>query len=204
MTTDYPSNTSLAPISTARPLRVNADGWVETATQMASPNYDARSDTADISLLVVHNISLPPGEFGTGCVQQFFCNQLDHSAHPFFREIDGVRVSSHFFIDRQGVLTQFVATIDRAWHAGLSSFEGRDVCNDYSVGIELEGTDDQPYTGAQYQTLQELTQALMCRHPEIGLDRITGHSDIAPGRKTDPGPAFDWSRYKAGLRSADK
>lgn len=190
---------SAAPLAGGPPLVVNADGWIETATRADSPNYDIRPDVNDISLLVIHNISLPPGEFGTGCVQQFFCNQLDHGAHPFFREIEGVRVSAHFFIDRQGQLTQFVATTGRAWHAGQSCFEGRTTCNDYSIGIELEGTDDRPYTDGQYQTLQALTQALRQRHPLIRPERITGHSDIAPGRKTDPGPAFDWKRYKSGV-----
>lgn len=182
-------------------LSVNDAGWVEAAVRVDSPNFDSRPDVDDISLLVIHNISLPPGEFGTGCVQQFFCNRLDHSTHPFFREIEGVRVSAHFFIDRLGELTQFVATTDRAWHAGLSCFAGRTTCNDYSVGVELEGTDDRPYTDAQYQTLHALTQALMRRHPQIGPERIAGHSDIAPERKTDPGPAFDWTRFKSGLNA---
>lgn len=195
-----PSSTiSAAPLSGDQPLVINADGWVEAAARADSPNFDVRPDVNDISLLVIHNISLPPGEFGTGCVRQFFCNQLDHAAHPFFREIEGVRVSAHFFIDRQGGLTQFVATTARAWHAGQSCFQGRSMCNDYSIGIELEGTDDRPYTDEQYQTLRALTRALMIRHPQIVPDRLTGHSDIAPGRKTDPGPAFDWARYKIGL-----
>lgn len=180
---------------------INADGWLDVAEPVLSPNYDARPESCDISLLVLHNISLPPGQFGTGCVQQFFCNQLDHSTHPFFQEIAGVRVSSHFFIEREGKVTQFVPTTARAWHAGHSNFEGREACNDFAVGIELEGTDDQPYTEEQYCTLQAITKALMVRHPEITPARVTGHSDISPGRKTDPGPAFDWARFRAGIMS---
>lgn len=199
MKTLSPNTIPVAPLSGAQSLVINAEGWAESALRIDSPNHDIRPDVNDISLLVIHNISLPPGEFGTGCVQQFFCNQLDHTAHPFFREIEGVRVSAHFFIDRQGVLTQFVATTARAWHAGQSCFAGRTTCNDYSIGIELEGTDDRPYTDEQYHTLQALTRALMVRHPQIVQERLTGHSDIAPGRKTDPGPGFDWVRYKAGL-----
>lgn len=179
---------------------INADGWLEASNAVPSPNFDDRPDLSDISLLVIHNISLPPGQFGTGCVQEFFCNQLDHSAHPFFEEIEGVRVSSHFFIDRHGAVTQFVPTTARAWHAGRSCFEGRETCNDFSVGIELEGTDEQPYTDEQYVSLRALTDALMTRHPQITPTRITGHSDIAPGRKTDPGPCFDWQRFREGIK----
>ncbi|NHO65114.1 1,6-anhydro-N-acetylmuramyl-L-alanine amidase AmpD [Aestuariicella hydrocarbonica] len=183
------------------PLSVDAEGWVNAAVCVPSPNCDERADPEDISLLVIHNISLPPGEFENGCVQQFFCNQLDHAAHPFFQEIVGLEVSSHFFISRQGALTQFVPVGARAWHAGASTFNGRERCNDFSIGIELEGTDEQPYTDQQYACLQRLTDTLMRHYPAISVERITGHSDISPGRKTDPGPAFDWPRYLDGLAS---
>ena len=178
---------------------VDEKGWLLPARHSLSPNHNARDPEIDISLLVIHNISLPPGEFGTGCVEDFFCNRLDHSSHSFFEEIRDLRVSAHFLIDRDGQVTQFVPTIARAWHAGISSFEGREACNDFSIGIELEGTDDQPYTDQQYTTLQAVTEALMRRHKQITPDRITGHSDIAPERKTDPGPSFEWSRYRQGL-----
>lgn len=175
------------------------NGWLTGVCISPSPNYNQRPDGAEISLVVVHNISLPPGEFGTGCVSQFFCNQLDHSAHPYFEEIRGLEVSAHCFIDRHGAIEQFVSFNDRAWHAGRSSFEGEIECNDYSIGIELEGTDTQAYTSEQYQSLANLIHVLMVEFPSISNSRVTGHSDIAPGRKTDPGPAFDWERLKAGL-----
>ncbi len=195
------------PISTAQPpcadtsWHIDAAGWLAAAEQIHSPNYDERPDADDVSLLIIHNISLPPGEFGTGCVHDLFCNQLDHGAHPFFEEIVGLKVSSHFLIDRLGHLTQFVPTLGRAWHAGVSCYEGREVCNDFSIGIELEGTDDQPYTDVQYARLQQLTRAIMERHPRITAARITGHEHIAPGRKTDPGPAFDWERYLESIKT---
>lgn len=153
----------------------------------------------DISLIVIHNISLPPGEFDNGCVEQFFCNQLDHRSHPYFGEIEGMKVSAHFLIDRQGQVIQFVPLHKRAWHAGVSSFKGRDACNDFSIGIELEGTDTEPYTCRQYRSLIALTRTLMQTYPQITAERIVGHSDIAPGRKTDPGLAFDWNKFKLGL-----
>jgi len=155
--------------------------------------------TLDISLLVVHNISLPPGQFGTGQVQAFFQNRLPISAHPFFAEIGRMRVSAHFFIERDGRLTQFVSCLARAWHAGVSSFEGRENCNDFSLGVELEGTDDLPYSDAQYACLGELTRQLLQAYPQLSGERIRGHSDIAPGRKSDPGPAFDWARLRAAI-----
>ncbi|MEE4190160.1 MAG: 1,6-anhydro-N-acetylmuramyl-L-alanine amidase AmpD [Halieaceae bacterium] len=173
-----------------------AAGWLDSAARCPSPNCNARPQPADISLLVIHNISLPPGEYGTGCVQQFFCNQLDCDAHPYFDEIRGMEVSSHLLIERDGAVTQFVSLADRAWHAGVSSFEGRDNCNDFSIGIELEGCDTEAYTDAQYAALAAITGELMRAYPAITRDRITGHSDIAPGRKTDPGPAFDWAHFR--------
>lgn len=153
-------------------------------------------------MLVIHNISLPPGQFGTGCVEQFFCNRLDWHAHPYFRNIEGMEVSAHLLIERSGALIQFVPLELRAWHAGRSCFEGQENCNDFSIGIELEGTDEQPYTDAQYRALVAVTLQLQQRFAQLTDARIVGHSDIAPGRKTDPGPAFDWDRFRAQLAQA--
>ena len=175
------------------------NGWLSTAKKIPSPNFDERSDPADISLLVIHNISLPPEQFGGGYIEQFFCNQLDPNTHPYFASICELTVSAHCLITREGELIQFVPFDKRAWHAGVSSFEGRDKCNDYSIGIELEGADTINYTDEQYTTLLKLTQQLTEAYPSITSERITGHSDIAPGRKTDPGEAFDWSRFFAEL-----
>ncbi len=172
------------------------DGRLSDAVWIPSPNFGPRPDPADISLLVIHNISLPPGQYGTGCIPRFFCNTLDCEEHPYFREIEGMQVSSHLLIERDGRVLQFVRFDQRAWHAGVSTFGGRENCNDYSVGIELEGTDTDPYTDAQYQALADVTSALQQAYPGISSDRITGHEHIAPGRKTDPGEAFDWSRYR--------
>lgn len=146
-----------------------------------------------VSLLVLHNISLPPGEFGGPHIERLFTNSLDFEAHPWFAQLRGLRVCAHFAILRTGEVVQFASTEARAWHAGLSHFAGRDRCNDFSLGIELEGTDHEPYTDAQYAALTPLTAALRARHP---LAAVRGHEHIAPGRKTDPGPAFDWSRYQ--------
>ncbi|MGH1370487.1 MAG: 1,6-anhydro-N-acetylmuramyl-L-alanine amidase AmpD [Cellvibrionaceae bacterium] len=192
------SQSSLAPSD----FSIDKDGWLSTARHLPSPNCDDRCSKDPISLLVIHNISLPPGQFGSGHVDAFFCNQLDISAHEFYQEIKDLRVSAHFFVTREGAVTQFVATTQRAWHAGVSHFDGRSACNDFSIGIEMEGTDDLPYTDDQYHTLTRLTEALMNRHPAITRDRIAGHCDIAPERKTDPGPAFDWHRYRASLHSS--
>ena len=167
-----------------------------------SPNFGPRPDGVPISLLVVHNISLPPGQFGGPEIEDFFCNRLDHSAHPYFQTIEGVQVSAHLLIRRDGALVQFVSLLERAWHAGRSCFEGQDECNDFSIGIELEGTDDIPYTPEQYRRLAEVADLIMAAWPAITADRITGHCDIAPGRKTDPGPAFDWQYFRAGLHAA--
>jgi AmpD protein len=169
------------------------------ARWLPSPNCDERADAADISLLVIHGISLPPGEFGGAHVDALFCNQLDPAAHPYFAEIRSLRVSAHLLIDRDGVVTQYVPFDRRAWHAGASEFMGRKTCNDYSIGIELEGTDDTPYTDQQYARLSAVTQAILSAYPGITPERIAGHSDIAPGRKTDPGPYFDWARFRAAL-----
>lgn len=174
-------------------------GWLQGVAHCPSPNADQRPGGEQPSLLVIHNISLPPGCFGGSEIIDLFTNRLDCSAHPFFREIEGLRVSAHLLIDRHGAVTQFVSFLDRAWHAGVSNFDGRERCNDFSIGIELEGTDTVPYTDAQYRVLARITQALMRAYPAIEPQRICGHSDIAPGRKTDPGEAFDWPRYRSLL-----
>ena len=174
------------------------DGWWSEARALPSPNFNARPGVP-IDMLVVHSISLPPACFGTGNVQQFFQNQLDCSAHPYFDEIRDMRVSAHVFIDRDGCPYQFVSFEDRAWHAGASEFDGRSNCNDFAIGVELEGCDDVAYTEPQYDCLVALTHTLMQTYPALSMNRVVGHSDIAPGRKTDPGPAFDWARYKTQL-----
>lgn len=167
---------------------------VDGAGFIPSPNCNERPD-GEISLLVIHNISLPPGQFGGGHITELFTNSLDPEGHPFFAEIEGLEVSAHLLIERDGRMTQFVPFDRRAWHAGQSCFQGRQACNDFSIGIELEGTDDLPYTDAQYRVLAAVTRALLRTYLQLKPDRITGHSDIAPGRKTDPGPAFDWKRF---------
>lgn len=174
-------------------------GLLDAARFSPSPNCDPRPEGLSPEVLIVHNISLPPGQFGGDDVECLFRNRLDWSAHPFFQEIRGARVSAHFLIRRSGEVIQFVPVHLRAWHAGVSQCEGRDKVNDFSVGIELEGTDEQSYESVQYQQLAELTRAIMARFPAITGDRIYGHSDIAPDRKTDPGPAFDWRRYRQML-----
>lgn len=175
---------------------IDIGGMCAGAEYQPSPNCDERQDDVAISLLVIHNISLPPGEYGSDHVIAFFQNRLDHTAHPFFEEIRDLRVSAHFFIRRNGHVIQFVPCELRAWHAGVSSWKGRERCNDFSIGIELEGTDDLPYDDAQYAALIELTRALFVRY---GVLDLAGHEHIAPGRKTDPGLAFDWQRYRASV-----
>lgn len=174
-------------------------GWLVDAIHSPSPHADERPDGEPVSLLVIHNISLPPGEFGGGHIQRLFAGQLDPAAHPYFAGIAGLRVSAHFLIDRAGVVTQFVSCNRRAWHAGRSQYAGRDACNDFSIGVELEGTDVLPYSEPQYQSLAALTLALQRTYPQLAAWRISGHQHIAPGRKTDPGPAFDWKRYFGDL-----
>ena len=169
------------------------------ARQRHSPNQDARPANCAIDLLVIHNISLPPDQFGGPWVDDLFLNRLDPCAHPYFAEIRELRVSSHLLIRRDGELIQYVPLCQRAWHAGESCFQGRSRCNDFSIGIELEGTDHTPFTDQQYHRLIQSTREIMTHYPAITRERITGHSDIAPGRKTDPGPAFAWERYLAGL-----
>lgn len=176
-------------------------GRISFARWTPSPNFGPRPDGAGISLLVVHNISLPPGQFGGREIEDFFCNQLDHSAHPYFKTIEGVQVSAHLLIRRDGALVQFVSLLDRAWHAGRSCFEGQEECNDFSIGIELEGTDDTPYTTEQYRMLAKVADLIMTAWPDITANRITGHCDIAPGRKSDPGPAFDWRYFRSALET---
>jgi len=176
-----------------------AAGWLQGVEHRLSANADQRPAGEQPSLLVIHNISLPPGRFGGGEIADFFTNCLDCDADPYFREIAELRVSAHLLIDRAGGITQFVSFLDRAWHAGVSSFEGRARCNDFSIGVELEGTDTLPFDDVQYRVLARVTAALMRAYPAIVPERICGHSDIAPGRKTDPGEAFDWARYRALL-----
>jgi len=171
------------------------DGHLTTATQCPSPNVNQRPSGQSVSLLVIHNISLPPGEFGNGCVQALFTNTLDPSQHPYFQTIAELKVSAHLFIERTGDLTQFVDFGERAWHAGVSAFHGIANCNDYSIGIELEGCDDIAYTDAQYDALAKVTRQILAAYPAITPERIVGHNQIAPERKTDPGEAFDWNRF---------
>jgi AmpD protein len=173
-------------------------GWVQAARRIPSPNFNERPAVTMIRLIVIHNISLPPGKFGAGNVERLFTNTLDISADPSFASVEGLQVSSHFFIARHGELTQFVACSQRAWHAGRSTWRGRDGCNDFSIGIELEGTDHHPYANAQYATLADLISAIRMRHP---IESILGHEHIAPGRKTDPGPNFDWRRLARKLKA---
>lgn len=168
-------------------------GIFGVARQIPSPNRDSRPAGAEIELLVVHNISLPPGEFGGSGIIELFTNRLDPGAHPYYREIKDLKVSSHFLIRRDGELIQFVPCGDRAWHAGQSRWRDRSRCNDFSVGVELEGADDKPFADVQYVMLADLTRALRRAYP---IQDCVGHSDIAPGRKTDPGPYFDWVYFR--------
>ena len=172
-------------------VSVGADGWVASAHRLASPNCDARPPGTVISLVVIHNISVPPGRYGGDHVERLFTNGIQLGEHPMLDRLRDARVSAHFFIDRDGRSTQFVSCLERAWHAGASSFRGRARCNDFSIGIELEGTDFEPYADAQYVTLNALLAALPAAFP---LEAIVGHSDIALDRKTDPGPYFCWNR----------
>ena len=174
-------------------------GILSPSRQQESPNCDERPPDAEINLVVVHGISLPPGEFGGTQVEALFSNTLDWDAHPYFKEIRGIKVSAHLMIRRDGEVVQFVPFTKRAWHAGDSCFRGENACNDFSIGIELEGEDETPYEDSQYAALAGVIHALLVAYPEISVRRIVGHSDIAPGRKTDPGPAFDWLRLYDGI-----
>ena len=176
----------------SQPLQLNALGYVDCATQIASPNVDARPE-AEISMIVIHNISLPPNEYGGNGIVQLFTNRLNPDEHPYYAEIYTRKVSSHFLIRRDGELIQFVSCLQRAWHAGVSQWQGRERCNDFSVGIELEGNDFEAFEAAQYKMLQSLVNCLIKTY---SIQQVVGHSDIAPGRKTDPGPYFDWQKIK--------
>lgn len=172
-------------------------GWLPGAHRVDSPNFDARPDGEEPSLIVIHAISLPPDQFGGPGIEQLFTNRLDAAEHPYYEGIHQLRVSAHFLVRRDGALVQFVSTTERAWHAGASSWQGRERCNDFSIGIELEGCDTLPFTATQYEALAGLVARLRLAHPSL-ID-IAGHSDIAPDRKTDPGPCFEWPRFRALL-----
>lgn len=193
------------------PRRIDAaTHLLHGAAYLPSPNRDPRPDPADLALLVIHNISLPPDQFGAGPpdapglshIDALFLNRLDPAAHPYFEAIHTLRVSAHLCIFRDGTIRQYVPFNERAWHAGASRWQGRERCNDFSIGIELEGCDTQPFEDAQYEALVAVTQALLAAYPRLSPQAITGHSDIAPGRKTDPGPCFDWPRYRRALAAA--
>jgi AmpD protein len=172
------------------------DGWLTGAQRSDSPNCDERPAGVPVDLLVVHGISLPPGEFGGPWIAQLFGNSLPADAHPYFADICHLRVSAHLLIRRDGSMIQFVPFDRRAWHAGVSEYRGRGACNDFSVGIELEGTDELPYESIQYERLAAVARCLIAHYPGLDSQRIVGHSDIAPGRKTDPGPFFDWALFR--------
>ncbi|MCU7842687.1 MAG: 1,6-anhydro-N-acetylmuramyl-L-alanine amidase AmpD [Candidatus Thiodiazotropha sp. (ex Monitilora ramsayi)] len=179
----------------------NKDILLDQAEYRLCENRDERPSGTQIDLLVIHSISLPPGEFGGPWIDDFFMNRLDPDAHPYFREIHQLKVSCHLLIRRDGRLIQYVPLNQRAWHAGISNYCGREQCNDFSIGIELEGADGQPFTEEQYRTLTRATRAIITHFPAIDQSRITSHAAISPGRKTDPGPLFDWSKYLASLNS---
>ena len=182
-------------------MRIDIEtGWLEGVRRLDSPNCDDRPAGCELDLIVIHGISLPPGEFGGTGIDELFSNSLDPNEHPYYREICHLRVSSHALISRTGDVTQYVSFARRAWHAGESRYCGRKACNDFSVGIELEGTDDCRYETVQYETLAQLVRVLRATYASLQEAEIVGHSDIAPGRKTDPGPCFDWSTLEAILR----
>jgi len=184
-------------------LQVDLDsGLMRGARQVASPNCDARPPGMEAELIVVHGISLPPGEFGGPWIERFFTNSLPLDMHAYFAEIGELRVSAHLLVARDGGLTQFVRFTDRAWHAGRSLYRDRVACNDFSIGVELEGVDTIAYEPAQYDTLAKVVAALCDAYPRLSADRVVGHSDISPGRKTDPGPAFDWQRARRSIAAA--
>ena len=181
-------------------MKISPDGLLEGARYLASPNCDERPAAAFPTLLVVHSISLPPGQYGGDAIERLFTNRLDPRAHPYYAEIAALKVSSHFLVRRDGGLLQFVPVHRRAWHAGASCWRGREACNDFSVGVELEGLDDAVFEDRQYERLDSLVRSLRVALP---LRDIAAHSDIAPGRKTDPGPHFDWRRYRALIEEQD-
>jgi AmpD protein len=180
-------------------MKVKKDHWLARVRSRRSPNCGRRPDPDDVGLLVIHNISLPPGRYGTGLVTELFLNELDTAAHPALADLHGLQVSSHLLIERNGRVTQFVPFDQCAWHAGVSTWRRRDNCNDFSIGIELEGCDADTYTDAQYRRLLQVTHALLAVYPRLSPENIVGHQEIAPGRKTDPGPGFDWRRYLCSL-----
>lgn len=180
------------------------DHRLTTARQVSSPNQSERPPAIAIDMLVIHNISLPPGEYGGHWIDALFCNRLDPGAHPYFADICHLRVSAHLLIDRAGRVTQYVPFDRKAWHAGQSCFQGQENCNAFSIGIELEGCDEEPFTAAQYAALIKVTKWLREAYPAIAPARVIGHSDIAPGRKTDPGPCFDWTYYRQQAELADQ
>lgn len=177
-------------------------GLMRGVRQVASPNFDARPPGVEADLIVVHGISLPPGEFGGPWIERLFMNTLPLDMHPYFAEIGELRVSSHLLVARDGEVTQFVKFTDRAWHAGQSNYRGRAACNDFSIGVELEGSDSLAYESAQYEALANAVAALCDAYPRLSPDRLVGHSDVSPGRKTDPGPAFDWERARDCISAA--
>ncbi len=174
-----------------------SDGWFIQARKIPSPNYNKRPENVTIDSIIIHSISLPPGQYGGDEIDRFFSNQLNWNEHAYFREIEGLQVSSHLLIRRNGELVQYVNLYDRAWHAGQSCLAGQENCNDFSIGIELEGTDVSPFENSQYETLLAVLKTLKNYFPEITAEKIVGHSDIAPGRKTDPGSGFDWNVLKS-------
>jgi AmpD protein len=181
-------------------LRIDvATGLLLGARQVLTDHFDARPAGAGLDLIVIHNISLPPGEFGGPWIDRLFTGSLPRDAHPFFATIPPGRVSTHLLLRRDGTFVQYVPFAKRAWHSGRSEYRGRPECNDYSVGVELEGTDDSPFEAVQYAQLSAIVHALIAAYPSLSREHIAGHSDIAPGRKTDPGPAFDWARFRASL-----
>jgi AmpD protein len=174
-------------------------GWITEAEKLKSPNQSDRPIESDINLIVIHGISLPPGKYGSNNIDKFFLNNLDPNEHEYFKEISDLKVSSHFLIERSGKLKQFVSIKNKAWHAGVSSYGGKKDCNDFSIGIELEGTDSSNYEISQYNKLIDLCKTLMQNYPDINKQKIVGHSDISPGRKTDPGESFDWKFFKSKI-----
>lgn len=199
----------LTPVSVLRQAPRDMDLQVDLETglmrgvrQIASPNYDSRPTGVEADLIVIHGISLPPGEFGGPWIDRLFTNDLPADMHPYFAEVAWMRVSSHLVLLRDGAVTQYVSFTDRAWHAGQSNYQGREACNDFSVGVELEGTDALAYEAAQYDTLALVVAALCAAYPRLSANRLVGHSDIAPGRKTDPGPGFDWPRARRLIAAA--
>lgn len=176
-------------------------GWLTPVTKLASPNFDQRPDADDICGIIIHNISLPPGEFGGTWIADLFLNRLDANAHPYFSEIAGLKVSSHLLIRRDSEVQQFVPFTSRAWHAGQSSWQGRERCNDFTIGIEMEGDDFSPFEDGQYQQLASVIKLLIATYPKLSTELIAGHEHIAPDRKTDPGPFFDWQRLQDLLQA---